>query len=115
MNNLNPYAVTDKTVIHLENYWSEIDKLGIGRDLFMIEEFSGTLAGKITSSKDSQLEWFAEGVACSALIPGKIWQTGKIRIQIEFIPDSPEQPETEPQAEDPSPLDDIRQTLNLNS
>jgi len=113
MNNLNPYAVTDKTVIQIKNQ-SSMESLGLGRNLFVVEEFSQALSQKISQYSGSQKQWVTEGVDCSVLIPGKDWQAGKVRIQIEFIPDSPEQPEAEHQAEDPSPLDDIRQTLNLN-
>jgi len=44
--------------------------------------------------------FFNEGIDCRLLKPGSDWQTGKIKISIEFIPD-----------EINSPLDDIRQTI----
>lgn len=41
-----------------------------------------------------------DGFECRVLQPGKKWQTGKIRIHIEFCPDNPTEPD--------SPLDEIR-------
>lgn len=81
--------------------------------------------------------WCVEGIEAKVLIPGQPWQSGKVRLTIEFCPDQPE-PETdsdqaetdvaqesevidrhdentidsEPEPENPgSLLDDIRQTL----
>jgi hypothetical protein len=116
MNNFdfqNNLPFTDNTVVRFENSIAS-RQLNIARDLFMFEQFLTALSQKITDDKDFQKQWFAEGVSCSALIPGQDWKTGKMRIKIEFIPDVPEQPESELQAETSSPLDDIRQTLNLN-
>jgi hypothetical protein len=65
--------------------------------------------------------WCIEGVNAKVLIPGEQWQTGKVRLTIEFCPDLPEPPievtepelnTSEPESENPgSLLDDIRQTL----
>lgn len=49
-------------------------------------------------SEDEQA--FIDGFECKVLQPGKKWQTGKIRINVEFCPDDPTEPD--------SPLDDIR-------
>ncbi|MCT7957368.1 KGK domain-containing protein [Laspinema palackyanum] len=49
-------------------------------------------------SEDEQV--FIDGFECKVLQPGKEWQTGKIRINVEFCPDDPTEPD--------SPLDDIR-------
>ena len=43
-------------------------------------------------------KWLSEGVPCEILSPNQNWQTGKIKISLQFIPDEPE-----------SILDDIRQ------
>ncbi|MCT7974931.1 KGK domain-containing protein [Laspinema olomoucense] len=43
---------------------------------------------------------FIDGFECRVLQPGKKWQTGKIRIHVEFCPDDPTEPD--------SPLDEIR-------
>jgi hypothetical protein len=49
-------------------------------------------------SEDEQV--FIDGFECQVLQPGKKWQTGKIRINVEFCPDDPTEPD--------SPLDEIR-------
>lgn len=47
---------------------------------------------------------FTKGIDCEVLRLGvKGWQKGKVRINLEFCPSKPSEPE--------SPLDDIRQTL----
>jgi hypothetical protein len=75
------------------------------------------------------LEWLDEGVSCEVLkTSGGGWQSGKVRISLEFIPDKPEDDEDELQEEDESqeavllppakpesPLDDLRTELNLNN
>ena len=90
-----------------------------------------------TSSKDAdqiKRNWCFEGIEAKVLIAGQTWQTGKVRLTMEFCPDQAE-PETdqaetdgdqesevadrddintepEPEPENPgSLLDDIRQTL----
>lgn len=69
--------------------------------------------------------WCVEGIEAKVLIPGEKWQTGKVRLTMEFCPDLPESPAEADQdeetsaGEDPiidpenhgSLLDDIRQTL----
>lgn len=49
-------------------------------------------------------DFFLNGWECKVLQPGKGWQTGKMKIHIEFYPDRPTEPE--------SPLDDIRKMDN---
>jgi uncharacterized protein Usg len=44
--------------------------------------------------------FFLNGLECKVLQPGKGWQTGKMKIHIEFYPDRPTEPD--------SPLDEIR-------
>ncbi|MCT7957371.1 KGK domain-containing protein [Laspinema palackyanum] len=44
--------------------------------------------------------FFLNGWECKVLQPGKGWQTGKMKIHIEFYPDRPTEPD--------SPLDEIR-------
>ncbi|MBD1939127.1 KGK domain-containing protein [Microcoleus sp. FACHB-68] len=57
--------------------------------------------------------WFGKGINCKILQPGKNWQKGKVRITLEFCPETlevEETPATEPAAgEESSPLDEIRQ------
>ncbi|MCT7974930.1 KGK domain-containing protein [Laspinema olomoucense] len=50
---------------------------------------------------DPLKKFFFNGWECKVLQPGKGWQTGKMKLHIEFYPDRPTEPE--------SPLDEIRQ------
>lgn len=45
-------------------------------------------------------QWLDEGIECEMLQVGRHWQSGKIRLKLEFIP-----------AEVSSPLDDLRSNL----
>lgn len=56
--------------------------------------------------------WLGDGIYCQVLQPGKDWQTGKIRLRIEFIPNNPVPPKTNIHEKESSPLDDLR--LNLD-
>jgi hypothetical protein len=42
--------------------------------------------------------WYEEGIECEFLSASSStgWQTGKVRIRFEFVPDVPEEPEPEP-------------------
>ena len=60
-------------------------------------------------SNNSIKSWFSQGEECEILRAGSPgWQKGKIKINVtlEFIPDEPEEK---------SPLDDVRQELNLDN
>ena len=70
-----------------------------------IDRFSDTFTGleilanfRDRVSDDEQV--LIDGFKCKVLQPGKGWQTGKIRINVEFCPDNPTEPD--------SPLDEIR-------
>ncbi len=64
-------------------------------------------------------DWCNEGMKCEVLTcDGKGWQTGKVRLTLEFIPDEPEVEEISASNQlslPPSPLDDLRQIMNDNS
>jgi hypothetical protein len=55
---------------------------------FRKKELIQKLAEQIASKSESQNEWFFEGVECEVLSPKQTWKKGKIRITIEFLPDS---------------------------
>ena len=60
-------------------------------------------------------EWI-EGIKCEVLTcDGNGWQTGKVRLTLEFIPDEPEVEEISASNQislPESPLDDLRQRIN---
>jgi hypothetical protein len=64
-----------------------------------VAEFVEAIAQQLLSHEEAHL--FSKGMSCEVLKFGeRNWQTGKIRVSIEFCPDVPK-----------SPLDDIRQTI----
>ncbi|NET03064.1 MAG: hypothetical protein F6K61_21465 [Sphaerospermopsis sp. SIO1G1] len=60
------------------------------------------------------------GMKCEVLqTTGRGWRKGKLKFSLEFIPDEPEPAQTQntessPPAKDASPLDDLRNELNLD-
>lgn len=72
------------------------DNVLIGHHTYQAKEFLNRLGEHIDRHKKEK--WIDEGVPCKILSPNQNWQTGKIKISLQFIPD-----ETE------SVLDDIRQ------
>lgn len=61
--------------------------------------------------------WVSTGIACRVLkVSGGGWQAGKIRFQMEFIPNEPKVPEQKPStvtSEPVSPLADLRSNLEV--
>ena len=74
------------------------DNVLIGHHTYQASEFLNRLGEHIDRHKKEK--WIDEGVPCKILSPNQNWQTGKIKICLQFIPDKVE-----------SVLDDIRQEL----
>lgn len=72
------------------------DNVLIGHHTYQAKEFLDRLGKHIDRHKKEK--WIDEGVPCKMLSPNQTWQTGKIKICLQFIPDRTE-----------SVLDDIRQ------
>lgn len=68
----------------------EADASIIGTQTFRVSQFTQNLRKRLGAS--ALESWFGEGIECELLIAsrGGGWQTGKIRIRVEFIPDVPE-------------------------
>ncbi|MGA9380804.1 MAG: KGK domain-containing protein [Phormidium sp.] len=73
-----------------------------GRRTFTGEELLKSLRESF-NPREEEYAFFENGIDCKILQPGKNWQKGKIRINLEFCPDEPTQPT--------SPLDDIRKQM----
>lgn len=87
--------------------FSSDDIILLGNNTFKVEEMMEELTIRIKNEpEDSVKKWCINGVECEVLSPNKIWQKGKVKICLEFIPDEPEINEMQ------SPLDDIRQSMN---
>ena len=79
-------------------------------DRNVINNLSNSITQKLDRQCNAQL-WFEDGELCEILKAGSSgWQKGKIKLKVnltlEFIPDEPEIAQ--------SPLDDLRQEINLN-
>ncbi|WP_416673431.1 KGK domain-containing protein [Egbenema bharatensis] len=87
----------------------------ISHPTFTINEMMQSIKKQIGIWKGEEEKWATEGVECKVLRPnGKGWQTGKVRIQVEFRPD--EIPDENHQSNGSTnelefPLDEVRQTL----
>ena len=85
--------------------------------VFLFDELAELLYTNISDDIDHDDEnWSYTGIECSVMIPGQNWQKGRLKLRLQFIPDEVEEnaEAAEIQAEnesDPSPLDDIRQSL----
>ncbi|MBW4647988.1 MAG: KGK family protein [Kastovskya adunca ATA6-11-RM4] len=68
----------------------------------VIRNYENNYSGNRGQWAEKKLDWFSEGIDCEVIrADGKGWQTGKVRITLEFAPDEPE-----------SPLDDIRRKIS---
>ena len=106
----------DKDVIALTStglfYIKKLCKLvSSSLDRSVINILVNSITQKLNRQCDAKL-WFEDGESCEILKAGASgWQKGRIKLKInltlEFIPDEPEI--------EKSPLDDVRQEINLNS
>jgi hypothetical protein len=90
------------------------------------QNFTKTSTSKIREVRNSLISdwlkglgnWLGDGVKCEVLLAQKTgWHKGKIRLRIEFVPNSPEDftkpaPDTD-SVFTPSPLDDLRTDLKI--
>ena len=90
---------------HKDRWYPFNEKVGL------ISQLVAKIQKEVAEGADTRQELFGEGIECQILEPGfEQWQTGKLRIRIEFCPDSPPE-QAQPLAADPSdsPLDALRQ------
>jgi KGK domain len=86
---------------------------------FKVSEMSAYLAGILVSHIRKDLtEWDEPGIGCEVLqVSGGGWRKGKVRISLEFIPESEERIQEATllsPAKEKSPLDDLRAELLNN-
>lgn len=89
---------TDKIINQDEviTIYDRNDNVLISHHTYQAKEFLHRLGEHVDRNKKDK--WIDEGVPCKMLSPNQNWQKGKIKICLQFIPDTSE-----------SPLDDIRQ------
>lgn len=75
----------------------------IGHPTFKLTELIQRLGGAMGGREEMKQEWFYDGVNCEVLSPHQKWRKGKIRITIEFIPETLDQPDPD--------LDGLRQLI----
>ncbi|MEX0269452.1 KGK domain-containing protein [Leptolyngbyaceae cyanobacterium UHCC 1019] len=76
---------------------------------FKVGEFIDALAQAISDREEDWVEenegWFNDGLDCQALrFSGQGWQRGRVRIRLEFLPDSPKARLPERRTEQPRRL-----------
>lgn len=93
---------------------SDSDQFLISHTTFKVKELLKTMEGLLGAPE----KWFDEGVSCEIISPSKSWRKGRVKVCLEFYPDEAETPEIlesdEPENNQKSPLDDIRQTQTRN-
>jgi KGK domain len=106
---LNSKLVERNDVIHLID---SADRMTINQDTFLVDEFINQLrvqiqrSNHLNGSQDIRHKWFVSGVECHVLSPHNGWQSGKLKIRLEFTAD--EEEEEEEDSSEESPLDEIR-------
>lgn len=94
----------------------ESDQLFISHTTFKVGELVDAIQTKIIGQYGKNPAWMNEGVEAEILKFGaKGWQKGKLKIALEFYPDSPQSDDESNESEsDPSnsDLDDIRQMMS---
>ncbi len=92
------------------------DRCLISHATFKVGELVDAIQTKIIGQYDKNPAWMNEGVEAEILKFGaKGWQKGKLKIALEFYPDSPQSDDESNESEsDPSnsDLDDIRQMMS---
>jgi hypothetical protein len=88
----------------------------ISHNTFKVGDLIDAILAKLTSYLNHNSSWVDEGVDAEVLKFGaKGWQKGKLKIALEFYPDSPQSDNESNESEsDPSNsnLDDIRQMMS---
>ena len=94
-------VMSEKIELNFDDVVCVEQEVVVQHTTFQVSEFQEKLDDAVVSCHGSGAnlrKLSGEGLACKVLTPGKIWQTGKLRICIQFCPDEPE-----------SPLDEYRQ------
>ncbi|NEQ99908.1 MAG: hypothetical protein F6K30_24950 [Cyanothece sp. SIO2G6] len=79
---------------------------------FLVKDFLTALPSHLGIHDENKMAWLKDGIECKLLAPKYDWQSGKIRIKVEFIPDEMEKDIESQQNMNgaiDSSLDDIRQ------
>ncbi|BAZ29961.1 KGK domain family protein [Cylindrospermum sp. NIES-4074] len=75
------------------------------------EALSSLLSAHLTRGPSSGEAWVYGGVHCKVLsVDGGGWQSGKIQLRLEFVPNEPK-PSSPQKSTETSPLDDLRANL----
>ncbi|MBD2505160.1 KGK domain-containing protein [Anabaena azotica] len=109
--------LNDDDVVAMDEALSFADK-SMSKYQDLIKGLQEVLTGTYRQKRSS---WLTDGVECEVLRVGEGWLKGRMRLNLEFIPDTPEKVTqyTEDESEKPgelkalpeSPLDDLRAEL----
>lgn len=90
------FKLNDDDVVHMEHGQSMLNA-----STFRVGQFKQHFRGYKNALGPAIEAWISEGIKCEILRPGEGWQKGKVRLQVQFIPDEPNEPS------DPSQLDAV--------
>jgi hypothetical protein len=81
------FELNDDDVVHMEPGQSMLST-----STFKVGQFKRHFRSCKSALGPAIEEWVSEGIRCEILRPGEGWQKGKVRLQVQFIPDEPDEP-----------------------
>jgi hypothetical protein len=88
------FNLNDDDVVHMEHGQSMLNAstFKVGQFKHHFRNYKNALGPAIES-------WVSEGINCEILRPGEGWQKGKVRLQVQFIPDELDEPSSPNQSD----------------
>jgi hypothetical protein len=81
------FQLNDDDVVHME-----LGQSMLNTPTFKVEQLKDRFRNYRNNLPPAIEEWVGEGISCEILRPGGGWQKGKVRLQVQFIPDEPDEP-----------------------
>ena len=84
---MSQFNLNDDDVIHIDSGSGLV-----GAPTFRVVQTKRRIAEATHCLGPNIERWAKDGVRCEILRPGENWRRGKVRLQVEFIPDEPDEP-----------------------
>jgi hypothetical protein len=81
------FELNDDDVVHMDPGQSMLST-----PTFKVEQLKERFRSYKNHLHPAIEEWVGEGIRCEILRSGKGWQKGKVRLQVQFIPNEPDEP-----------------------